>query len=53
MILPSVILAQQYQVVFFLLDLKVLWLYSEHIASAMLAAIKDDEFIDVNFSETT
>ncbi|PON49956.1 Splicing factor-like protein [Parasponia andersonii] len=28
---------------------RVFWLYSEHIASAMLAAIKDDEFIHVNF----
>lgn len=37
----------------FFFDLEVFWLYSEHIAvSALLAAIKDDEFIHVNFSET-
>lgn len=52
MILPLVVKVEEYQIVFFLLDLKVFWLYSEQIASALLAAIKDDEFIDVNFSET-
>lgn len=38
---------------YFLLDLKVFWLYSEYIASAILAAIKDDQFTHVNFSETS
>lgn len=38
--------------VIFLLNLEVFWLYSEHLASAMLAAIKDDQFIHVNLSET-
>lgn len=50
-ILPLVVKVKKYQVVFFLLNLKVFWLYSEHIVSAMLAAIKDDEFIHVNFIE--
>jgi hypothetical protein len=36
----------------FILNLEVFWLYSEHIASAMLAAIKDDQFIHVNLSVT-
>lgn len=40
-----------FMLVFFFLDLEVFWLYSD-IASAMLAAIKDDEFILLNFSET-
>ena len=47
-VLPSVTKVWQYWVVFFLLDLEVFWLYSECLASAMLAAIKDDEFIHVN-----
>jgi hypothetical protein len=34
-------------VFFFLLNLKVLWLYSEYIASVMLATIRDDQFISM------
>lgn len=52
-VLSSVEKVWQYWVVFFPLDLEVFWLYSERLASAMLAAITDDEFIHVNFIETT